>query len=103
VHPPKATASVKQIDLASRTLVILAENGLESIVVIGPQVRNLDQVHVGDRIVLSYYTGIAAEVKRTGFLTGFCARSQSRTPPYSDLYASCTTEAVAVDVTPAPY
>jgi hypothetical protein len=66
VHLLKATASVKQIDLSSRTVVILAENGLESIVVIGPQVRNLDQVHVGDRIVLSYYTGIAAEVKRPG-------------------------------------
>jgi hypothetical protein len=30
VHLLKATASVKQIDLSSRTVVILAANGLES-------------------------------------------------------------------------
>jgi hypothetical protein len=62
--------------------------------VIGPQVRNLDQVHVGDRIVLSYYTGIAAEVTRTG--SGVDA-------PDASAVELTYTEAVAVDVTPAPY
>jgi hypothetical protein len=66
VHLLQMTASVERIDLSSRMVVVRAENGLESIVVVGPQVRNLDQVHVGDRISLSYYSGIAAEVKKTG-------------------------------------
>jgi hypothetical protein len=65
-HLLQMTASVERIDLSSRTIVVREENGLESIVVAGPQDRNLDQVHVPDRIVLSYYTGTAADVKRPG-------------------------------------
>jgi hypothetical protein len=131
VHLLQMTASIERIDLSSRTVVVRAENGLESIVVVGPQVRNLDQVHVGDRIALRYYIGIAAEVTKPGSAvqnpleTSAQVRAQPgqrpdgivRTVAIEDADAQrfirelrpgdevdlTYTEAVAVEVTPAPF
>jgi hypothetical protein len=33
--------------------------------VVGPEVRNLPAVHVGDRVTLSYYRGIAAKINKS--------------------------------------
>jgi translation initiation factor IF-1 len=60
------TATVEQVDLPNRMVVVRGENGVDSPVTVGADVRNLPQVQIGDRIVLTYYQGVAAEVKKPG-------------------------------------
>ena len=60
------TATVEAIDVPARLVELRGENGVTSTVVVGPEVKNLAQVEVGDRVVVSYYEGLAAEVKKKG-------------------------------------
>jgi hypothetical protein len=58
------TATVEQVDLPNRMVVVRGQNGIDTPITVGADVRNLPQVQIGDRIVLSYYRGIAAEVTK---------------------------------------
>jgi hypothetical protein len=60
------TATVEAIDMGTRMVALRDEDGSRSTVMVGPEVRNLPQVRVGDRVVVSYYTAIAAELKPPG-------------------------------------
>jgi hypothetical protein len=60
------TATVEAIDQASRVVKLRTEDGKTSTIVVDPEVRNLPQVKVGDKIVVSYYEALAAEVKKPG-------------------------------------
>ena len=55
-------ARIEAIDKATRTLSLRGPNGLTTIVA-GPEVRNFDNIHVGDKVHAGYYEGIAAEIK----------------------------------------
>ncbi len=74
-EPPKSasreeliqkTATVESINLPSRLVTLRGEDGGGLTVVVDPVVRNLDQVKVGDKLVVSYYESLAAEVKKPG-------------------------------------
>jgi len=60
------TATVESINLPSRLVTLRGEEGGGFTVVVDPSVKNLDQVKVGDKLVVSYYEGLAAEVKKPG-------------------------------------
>jgi Cu/Ag efflux protein CusF len=60
------TATVDAIDLATRTVTLSDGAGNEYVVEAGPEVRNLEQVKVGDELVVSYYSALAAEFKKPG-------------------------------------
>jgi hypothetical protein len=60
------TATVEAVYLPTRMVALRGEDGRTATVMAGPEVRNLDQVQVGDRVTVSYYEGIAAEVKKSG-------------------------------------
>jgi hypothetical protein len=60
------TAKVDSIDLATRTVTVSDGAGNEYVVEAGPEVRNLEQVEVGDEVVVSYYSALAAELKKPG-------------------------------------
>ena len=60
------TATVESINLPSRLVTLRGEDGGGFTVVVDPVVRNLDQVKEGDKLVVSYYEGLAAEVKKPG-------------------------------------
>jgi hypothetical protein len=60
------TAVVEAINLPSRMVTLRGEDGGEFTVVADPIVKNLDQVEVGDKLVVSYYESLAAEVKKPG-------------------------------------
>jgi Cu/Ag efflux protein CusF len=62
----EVSATVTSIDQATRMVGLKAEDGSTSAFEVGPEVKNLPQVHVGDRVVVSYYRGIAAQVKPSG-------------------------------------
>ena len=55
-------ATVEAINPATRELTLRGPNGPVS-VVLGPDVRNFDKVHVGDKVVVSYYQGLAPNVE----------------------------------------
>jgi hypothetical protein len=60
------TATVESINLPSRLVTLRGEDGGGFTVVVDPVVKNLDQVKEGDKLVVSYYEGLAAEVKKPG-------------------------------------
>jgi ABC-type Fe3+-hydroxamate transport system substrate-binding protein len=62
----EATATVEAVDLANRLVTIRGPEGNVVTVEAGPEVRNLEQVKVGDRVVVSYYAALAAEFKKAG-------------------------------------
>jgi Cu/Ag efflux protein CusF len=60
------TATVESIDQASRVVTLRGEDGNAVTLVVGEEVRNLPQVKAGDKVTVSYYEAIAAEVKKPG-------------------------------------
>jgi hypothetical protein len=61
----KAEATVTAIDPATREVSLDGPNGPFSVVV-SHQLKNFDKVHVGDKVVVSYYEGVAARMAKNG-------------------------------------
>jgi hypothetical protein len=60
------TAQVESVDTKQRTIVLKTPASGRAEFSVGPQVRNLEQVKPGDRVILRYYMGLAAEIKPSG-------------------------------------
>ncbi len=60
------TAQVESVDTRQRTIVLKTPASGPTEFSVGPQVRNLEQVKPGDRVILRYYMGLAAEIKPSG-------------------------------------
>ena len=60
------TATVESIDQASRLVTFRTEDGYATTVKVSEAARNLPQVRAGDRVTVSYYESLAAEVKKPG-------------------------------------
>ena len=60
------TATVESIDPASRLVTLRGEDGFARTVKVSNDVRNFPQIREGDKVVVSYYEAIAAEVKKPG-------------------------------------
>ena len=60
------TATVESIDQASRLVTLRGEDGVARTIKVSDEVQNLPQVKAGDKVVVSYYEAIAAEVKKPG-------------------------------------
>jgi hypothetical protein len=60
------TATVAAVDQSTRMVTLRGDNGATTTVQVGPEVRNLQQVRVGDKVVVGYYQGILAEVTKPG-------------------------------------
>ena len=58
-------ATVEAIDPATREVTLRGAKGPVSLIV-GPEARNFDKVHVGDKVVVNYYQGIAAQMSKGG-------------------------------------
>jgi hypothetical protein len=58
----KVTATIKAIDTPSRTVTLDGPNGLVTVQV-GKQAKRFDQLKVGDKVTVSYYQGLAAQMK----------------------------------------
>lgn len=66
----EVSATVEAIDVQKRLLSLVGPDGEKLTVEVAPQVRNLPQVKVGDRVVARYYTALAAELRSRGDGTG---------------------------------
>jgi hypothetical protein len=61
----KVEATIEAINPASRELSLRGPRGPVTVQV-GPQAKNFDKLHVGDKVVVSYYQGIAAQMSKNG-------------------------------------
>ncbi len=62
----KMTASVEAIDTASRTVTLKGPGGNLVPIVAGPEVKNFDQIKVGDRVLVRYAEALSLELKKGG-------------------------------------
>jgi hypothetical protein len=62
----KASAVVTMLDVANRRLTILTDAGDQLMVDVDPAVRNLAQVKVGDKILVTYYESIGLSLSKAG-------------------------------------
>ncbi len=59
----KVTATIKAIDVPSRTVTLDGPHGLVTVEV-GKQAKRFGELKVGDKVTVSYYQGLAAQMKR---------------------------------------
>jgi Cu/Ag efflux protein CusF len=68
------TASVEAIDAAARTVTLKGPRGNVVTLPLGPQVKNFDQIKVGDMVAVRYYEALSLELKKGG--SGIRERSE---------------------------
>lgn len=61
-----ATATVESAEPVTRLIALRTADGERMWVQAGPEVRNFNQIKAGDKVVVSYYKAIAAQVKPKG-------------------------------------
>jgi Cu/Ag efflux protein CusF len=59
-------ATVVSADPATRIITLKGEDGRTGAFTAGPEVKNFARIHAGDKVVVSYYRGIAAQVLPPG-------------------------------------
>jgi len=64
----EGSATIAAIDKASRTITLKRTKGDEVKVVAGPEVKNFDQLKVGDVVNVTYLESLALELKKGGGL-----------------------------------
>jgi len=62
----EARLMVTAIDVPQRRVTLKDQDGKETVVTAGEQVKNLEQVSVGDEVVVSYTEALAWQVKPAG-------------------------------------
>jgi Cu/Ag efflux protein CusF len=61
-----ATATIRAIDAATRSVTLRAENGDEDTFTVGPEVKRFDQLKVGDKIRVTYYEALVFQLRKPG-------------------------------------
>ena len=93
------TATVEDIDLATRMVTLVRPDGKSFVVQADEQVRNLAQVRAGDKVTVEYYEGLVAEIAPPGTaldevkVTGALARA-----PLGERPAGAVGKAIAATV-----
>ena len=99
----RTTTTVTAIDAATRAVTIQGDQGPVTIQV-SPDVKNFNNLKVGDRVNISYYQGIAAKIVKGGKTVSDPAVSTFRTgtpagmKPSGQVGASATVTAKIQDV-----
>ena len=62
----KASATVDAIDAKTRAITLKLASGEKRTIVAGDQVKNFDQIHVGDTVTVGYVEALALELKKGG-------------------------------------
>lgn len=99
----QAEATVQTINPDTREVSLTGPEGPFSVVV-GPEVKNLGKVRVGDKVVVSYYVGVAAQMAKGATkatdpaLSSFDSRNTSNDRPGGLKGDSVTTRVIIEDV-----
>jgi hypothetical protein len=64
VNAAEVTATVTSIDKASRIVTLKGPEGRSVDVVAGSEVKNFDQIHVGDRVTVQYQEALSLELRK---------------------------------------
>jgi hypothetical protein len=64
----KVQATITAIDKAARNVTLKGPKGEETVVNAGPEVKNFDQMKVGDTVTVEYVRALALELKKGGGL-----------------------------------
>jgi hypothetical protein len=95
----QASTTIQAINQSDRHIVLLGPDGQRLMLEAGPQVENFNDVRPGDRVVVSYYDGIVAEVKPPGEGTpGTKGASKAVTSPPGDMPAGAVGKTVVTTV-----
>lgn len=62
----KAMATVQSVDPDTRSVVLRTPEGVERVIVAGPEIRNFDQIEVGDQLTVTYREALLAEIMPPG-------------------------------------
>jgi Cu/Ag efflux protein CusF len=62
----RVSAVVEAVDRETREVTLKSETGNSVIVTAGPEVRNFDQIEVGDKVVTEYYEALALVLEKGG-------------------------------------
>jgi Cu/Ag efflux protein CusF len=62
----KATGTVEAVDKATRQVSIKGPKGNVNTVTAGPDVRNFDQIKVGDQVIVQYLEAVSLTLKKDG-------------------------------------
>jgi hypothetical protein len=73
-------ATVAAIDPATRTVRLEGGPRGPTVVQVSPEVHNFSKLHVGDKVTVSYYEGIAAQMKKGNTTVSAPAASSFTTP-----------------------
>ena len=68
------TASVEAVDTGERTVTLKGPRGNVLTMPVGPKVKNLDKINVGDMVVVRYLEALSLELKKNG--SGIRERSE---------------------------
>jgi hypothetical protein len=68
VETMKVTATITAIDKATRDVTLKGPQGNEMTLTAGPEVKNFDQLKVGDNVDLNYIEALTLELKKGGGL-----------------------------------
>jgi Cu/Ag efflux protein CusF len=60
----KASATVEAVDPATRSVKLKNSRGQERTITAGPEVRNFDQIKVGDTVTIEFVEALALELKK---------------------------------------
>src|SRR4029453_9649375 len=61
-----ATATIKAIDHATRSVTLRSENGDEDTFTVGPEVTRFNELKAGDTIRATYFESLVFQVKKPG-------------------------------------
>jgi Cu/Ag efflux protein CusF len=62
----KVTATVTALDKANRAVTLKGQGGYEMTMIATDEVKNFDQIRVGDKVVVHYTQALALELKKGG-------------------------------------
>lgn len=95
----KATATVQSVDHDNRSLVLRTADGVDTLVVVGPEVRNFDQIEAGDTVAATYREALLAQVVPKGSEMGEPRTTIAKTrAKEGELPAASVSASVSADV-----
>jgi len=65
----KVTGTISAIDKSTRDVTLKGPQGNEVVVTAGPEVKNFDNMKVGDQVTAQYVEALAVELKKGGGMT----------------------------------
>jgi Cu/Ag efflux protein CusF len=62
----KASATITKIDPATRMITFKMEDGTEDTALAGPEIKRFDELKVGDKINMTYYSALVFQIRKPG-------------------------------------